>query len=95
MLLEQDLRNIAATEKSDELKRYKKHGYSKKRKLPPVSLTYFVQITWGASNSFLCKFRKRMEKNEVTVSDSGVNMFVDPDSGGFDTAPVETVITRM
>ena len=77
------------------MKRYKKNGYFKKRKLPPVSLTYFVQIAWGMSNSFLCKFRKRIEKKEVTVSDTGVNMFVDPDSDEFDNRPVETVLTSM
>ena len=36
-----------------------------------------------------------MEKKEVTVSDTGVNMFVDSDKNDFDNKPVETVLTSM
>ena len=75
-----------------KISRYKRSGYFKKCKLPPVSLKYFVQTAWGMSNSFLCKFRKRMKACEVTINDSGVNMFVAPESEE-DDVPVETVIT--
>ena len=90
------LEQLLSTSKVLVLSRYKKSGYFKKVKLPPVSLKYFVQIAWGFSNSFLCKFKKRMEKREVTVDESGVDMFVCPgneeDSEG---KPVETVVTNL
>ena len=47
------------------------------------------------ANSFLCKFKKRMEKHELAVSDTGVNTCIDSDSDVFDNAPVDTVLTSM
>ena len=61
--------------------------------MPPHLYKVFFQTAWGCSNSFLCKFKKRMAKREVLVDESGVDMFVSPENEDESKQPINTVIT--
>ena len=91
LLLEQHLNETTVvTDRTNNLKRYKKSGYFKKSKCPPVSLKYFVQTAWGLSNSYLCRFKKAMLKQ---AEDMSVDIFASEEEEDDAVKPIETVIT--